>query len=557
MRCLPWTLWRMATVDLLRLVTLTAAIVVTIAAFGAMIPQLAKGRLGPAEGFRFMLLAVVPMLQYALPFASGFASTLVYHRMAQDNEVLAAHAGGLGHRAVLAPALGVGLLLAVVLSVLSEAAIPSLLRSMERLIAADVAKMMVTRIQNGESLRFEGWVVHADSVKRVAPDPRSGAFDSMILRRVVALRLDEQKKIVREVTADRAQVWFFNDWPGATGRPEREDAVVLWMELGTVLAVEQGTATGISSNVPLSFELPGMFADDPKFFTMKGLIDLRSRPEAINYIERSRRALAFHMGERLWTSQILGALRATGEAAILDELGQPAFLRASSMAWSPRAKAWELSPGRDGVIELRFTHDGRVSRLVADRGWVATRMGFDPLVEPLSLLVTLEDVRILGEDGEATGAPRKRLERAGFVLAEDPVRPLLETPALDLLERALPLVESDTPDAFLVGPTRHLQREIRQLNDEVTSKQHERIASSIACFLMVVGGSVVALRLASALPLTVYLWCFMPAILTILATEAGQELTASVGAIGLPLLYSGVVGFAGYALATYAVVRRR
>ncbi len=123
MRCLPWTLWRMATVDLLRLVTLTAAIVVTIAAFGAMIPQLAKGRLGPAEGFRFMLLAVVPMLQYALPFASGFASTLVYHRMAQDNEVLAAHAGGLGHRAVLAPALGVGLLLAVVLSVLSEAAI--------------------------------------------------------------------------------------------------------------------------------------------------------------------------------------------------------------------------------------------------------------------------------------------------------------------------------------------------------------------------------------------------------------------------------------------------
>mgnify|MGYP000423281398 CR=1 FL=1 len=37
-----------------------------------------------------MLLAMPPMLQYALPFAACFGATLAYHRFAADNEAVAA-----------------------------------------------------------------------------------------------------------------------------------------------------------------------------------------------------------------------------------------------------------------------------------------------------------------------------------------------------------------------------------------------------------------------------------------------------------------------------------
>lgn len=545
----------MAGLDLIGQLSLTTAVVVTIAAFGAMVPQLAHGRLGPAEAVRFMLLAIVPMMQYALPFAGGFASTLVFHRMAQDNEVLAAHASGLSHRAVLAPALGIALGLAAIMSALSEGAIPSFLRSMERLIAADAAKILVSRIEGGEAVRFEGWIIHADSVKRVRPDPRSGAFDSMLLRRVVALRLDDQDRIEREVTADRAQVWFFNDWPGQN--ESRGDSVVLWMELGTVLAVEQGKASGTSSEVPLSFEIPGMFSDDPKFFTMRELARLRERPEEINYIDRLRRILAFHMGERLWTTHVRDALRSGGEARLVDELGRPAILRGRDIAWNHEEQAWIITPSADGSVELEIVQDERRTRLAGETGRLTTRMGFDPLSSPLTINITLDDVRILDGSGAPAGAPRKRIDRGALVLEQDPVPALLQVPALELLERARPIASGPARDPFIAGPTRDLDREIRRLNHEITSKQHERIAASIACFLMVIGGAVIALRLTAALALTVYLWCFLPAVATVMATEAGQELTASIGPVGLLLLYSGVAAFAAYTVAAYLLVRRR
>ena len=52
-----------------------------------------------------MGLAMVPMLQYVLPFAAGFGATLAYHRQTSENELTAAKASGVSHRALLMPAL--------------------------------------------------------------------------------------------------------------------------------------------------------------------------------------------------------------------------------------------------------------------------------------------------------------------------------------------------------------------------------------------------------------------------------------------------------------------
>ncbi|MGA1709405.1 MAG: LptF/LptG family permease, partial [Phycisphaerales bacterium] len=91
---IPWLLHRSILGDLLRTTILVTTVLVTVIAFGAAVRPLAQNLLGPADLPRFLLLACVPMLQYALPFAAAFATVSVYHRMSVDREVQAMEAAG-------------------------------------------------------------------------------------------------------------------------------------------------------------------------------------------------------------------------------------------------------------------------------------------------------------------------------------------------------------------------------------------------------------------------------------------------------------------------------
>lgn len=88
----PWILWLHTFWSLWRLLLLTTGVLVTVLAFAASIKPVASGELPAAEAARFILLALLPMSAYALPFACAFASTLAYHRLATDLELTAAQA---------------------------------------------------------------------------------------------------------------------------------------------------------------------------------------------------------------------------------------------------------------------------------------------------------------------------------------------------------------------------------------------------------------------------------------------------------------------------------
>ncbi len=57
---LPLSIWRYLTSDLLRLVVLSAGVVVVVACFAVAVKPLADGRLGPIETLKYMLLAAIP-----------------------------------------------------------------------------------------------------------------------------------------------------------------------------------------------------------------------------------------------------------------------------------------------------------------------------------------------------------------------------------------------------------------------------------------------------------------------------------------------------------------
>jgi len=96
-----------------------------------------------------------------------------------------------------------------------------------------------------------------------------------------------------------------------------------------------------------------------------------------------------------------------------------------------------------------------------------------------------------------------------------------------------------------------------EIQREIVSKTHQRFAMSAACLVMVLIGATMAIKLRAALPLTVYLWAFLPALGAVLAISMGEQFAHQMGWPGLVLMWGAIVALAVYAGAIFRQVAKR
>lgn len=556
---LPATLWKHIGVELWRLLLLTAVILVTVIAFAAAIKPLADGKLGPAETIKFMFLAMPPMLAYAVPFAAGFAATLTYHRLNEDNEVIASFAGGISHRALLAPALASGLALSVVMAGLNESVIPRFLRSMEQLVTQDITKLMVWSIRRGEPLVMGSMHLHADDVRVLDPasDPRvaaTGATDWLELSGVVFADTDRWGKIRNEAIVRQAPVLII---PGESAEGRRVTTAWIYPRNGVGLRGSEGLMV-FDELDPMRMDIPNAFDDDPKYLTFTELASLRDEPDRMSFIRTRSRDLAHHLAERETTEQIAGDF-ARAERTRLERGGEPWVLRASGIRWDPREFMWRLIPPTgqsEVVIDRRRGASQNFSEIRATSAWLYTDLRTDENGIDLTLSLRLQGVTSRDGDDIADVGQREQQIFENIHPARDPLPELLTLGADELLAKASPRVDIDQPDPFLVPSVKEMRKRLGRLEREILSKQHERMAMASAALVMVLTGAISAVRLRGATPLAVYMWSFFPALGAVLTISAGQQVTHHQGAAGLILLWGGVLGLLAYTLRSYAKLRK-
>ena len=167
---MPGLLTRYVAVELCKTMFLTTAILVTVIAFGAAIKPLAQNLISGGDIIKYVMVASVPMLQYALPFAAGFAATLVMHRFAVDNELLAMSVSGLSYGRILRPLLLIGLGLFLFMMVLVNWGVPYFWARMEAMLARDVTRLLASSVRRGEAFSLGNTQIFADDVM-VIDDP--------------------------------------------------------------------------------------------------------------------------------------------------------------------------------------------------------------------------------------------------------------------------------------------------------------------------------------------------------------------------------------------------
>ncbi len=557
-----WTLWRAISIEFWRLLLLTTAVLVATIAFAITIKPLADGKLSPDQALRFMFYAIPPMLAYATPFAAGFAATIAIHRMSSENEVTAVYASGVSHKKFLVPSVVAGLMLGGAIYGLNDQVIPRFLKEMERMVTQDFAKIFVGSLQSGESARIGNNEIHADKIQRIEPERGSPVTDQYALYGVAIVKADEQGVVSIDGTAKRAwiqvrPVWSLNAEDQA--RIGNDDATAVLMKFIDLTIDRDGSPITVDPFTLPAFPIPRVFKDDPKFMTGAEMIALKSDPDQMNFVDHKR----INLAKGIASIDVFRDIRDRAGKGESIELTSPISQRVTILAggFAASSETWTLLPDRvTGAIEIQIMDaSGRIDRLRAASASLSPERARtnDPLSTPeinkptLSFVLDLQGVSILSDDNTST--QQSSTQYTGLRFDSDPLDQLLTHPSLELLEVAQPYInESSTQYAeFLVKPAERLRLQIEDLHREILSKQHERWAMAIATFVMVLAGSIIALRLREAQALAVYMWSFFPALGTIVVIAGGQSAVHEKGAPALPFIYIGVLGLLIYTLVSY------
>lgn len=551
-RGLPIQIWGSITGETLRLLIVSAMTLVGVIAFAVAVKPLSEGKVGASAAMTFMTIAMVPMLQYALPFAGGFAATLAYHRLSADNEGLAAMAGGLGHRWILAPAAAIGLALAIALGVASNTIIPRLFHAMERVLTRDAASVILSSVESGQSVvlgerKRDYWEVFAGRALRLKPE--GDARDHLALFNVLAVDVGRDGSAGGYISAERVDAWFFDD------RSQDEPGTAVQLRFSNALRTGADGGVFQEEFVSRRLRVPGAIRDDPKFLTWNEMSEVERRPEMLGGVEQRRRELERRLGALNTLRAVRTAVRA-GSAELLraaDGAGVSERLRifGSDLRWTDGKWTVSPEPGMDRLRLERIEASGAVALMSA----ASIEVLSDESLGAVRLVMS--DVLTAGRAGEP-GTRRDRVEIVGLRRPGAGAAP--ETPPLDskslLVEAGLVLGNPGPGDTEAVAAAaRDLRRKIKDVRREVMSKRHERLGYAAASLIMVVTGAVVGMRLRDSLPLPVYLWSFLPALFAVITVSAGQGLTHKTGSGGLFLLWGGVAALAVYTYFEYRKLR--
>lgn len=570
-----WTLLRHITFELWRYVLLITAVLVLVTAFGATVQHYAKGQLSAVDTLKFMGLAAIPMLAYAVPFSGALATTLAYHRLAQDRELMAAQAGGMSLPALLLPAMVAGVLLMATMLFLSEQVIPRFLQRMSEVASGQAAGIISRAIERGEAVQVEGYLLYADQVFTPAVN-EPGVQAHLVLLGAHIIRLDAQGEMASWGAAQRADLYVWQprevsemdlamdeDLSAAPGSTVSK--VQYWVKdaVGDAGLVAGGTLGSFSDTL----YMPSGGGDSPKFFTWSEMRRAYRDPDPMGPIDAQRRDLAFHLALRMVIDRIVNDLRSGGAVQLQGADGSTLIVRAGGIEWDETDSAWRLEPRPSQPITIeryRSLSGGsrQVDRFELGSATVDASLTGDPTNRGMELILEGKNVRTALAERPGTealvGGVREAMTLGPLLVESDPVSSTLSMSSEELFAA----VEEHNrrwggEDPFLTPPTSDLRKRIDKARKQILGTHHERLALGAAALLLTIAGAVAAIRFQERPPLTAYLAAFVPALGMVLAVSSGQEMVDDYGAIGLPVLWGGLVVLGGLVVWVSMRIARR
>ena len=515
---MPSILLRHIVADLVRILLLTASVLVAVIAFGAAIRPIMQNLLGAEDLLPFVTQASVPMLQFALPFSGAFAATIVYSRLAADNEVLAMSAAGLSYRRVLMPAVVLGAVLFLVMAVLVDAAVPRFWTSMQRLLTRDVTRLFVAAVDRREALVIGNTQLYADDAI-VTPfedaEKTGGPITRLTLAGVAAVELGDDGRPTTEFTAEFATVDVYRDNDSAY--------LKLLLRNATAYDSQEGALVFVPQAEPEAIDLGKGIRLKPKDLDFRGLMRVWSDIERYHGVAEPRaRAAAALAALDSWRA-IVDRLASDGAVRMVDAAGRRTYEIRNA-----RVDGEKLLPRAGETFELVEIDRGSAARRASVREAALRRDTRLRTGDPTFELVTnIKDIAGADSGTASRWPPRVTGLRPSALVAKDRSQATVAELSAESQAATGDAVQGDVlgpAKAGVAKAARDMSEAVRLVRADIVARIVQRINQSLCAPLLLILGAILAIRLRGANPLHVYMFAFVPAIANILLISGGEQM---------------------------------
>lgn len=533
---MPWTLYRYILHDLVKVLTLSTVVLVLVISVAAAIKPLSDGVLDAVSMAKFVFYTTPTMVQFVLPVAGAFASTLVYSRMTANNEIFACSVSGLSYRAIALPVvvLGLGLTLAAYFS--SNFVVPTFYRTTKQIVQHDLTELLVNCVQQGRPLILDdqGLILYADEATQIEPTAemiRQLQSDMpptqlVMLSGLAVAELDAQGRVGSDNTAEKAVALLF-EVDGQTWVTLRLENVARFLPMKG----EWGFSDGVDHP---QFAIESPFRDHPRFLTWTELRRLSREPDRYDKVREAKQQLVAAIAAERLLQQIRRTLKGgiilSGPGDQTYELISPTVERAGQNL--------NLASRDQIMVRLeKFTSDRPAVQFLAPVGrlWIEVD---GPVLEP-RVSIELSDVRVLDRRLSDRGT-EKSVETVKRVRWPEP---LLDS--IDQEHSVLELLDSSSEFGHVPAVREAhatLRYQLKRLVRRIIGQVSERMATSISCVLVLLLGALLSMHMRSSLPLVIYLYSFLLTVVAVIITRSGGNLIINLdysATVGLLVIWSG------------------
>jgi len=515
---MPWTLYRYILGDLLRLLAISAAVLLLEVSAATAVKPLSEGLLGPQNLLKFVIFTSPSMLQFITPFAGAFAATVVFCRLKNDNEILACAVGGMSYRAVLLPVLVLGLLLTATLFYMSNWWAPRFYRNRQEMLMTENPRLLLELVGQGRPFRLRNYTVYADMAQegKIPEEARQQEVPPvrrLLLYGVAVGQYDDKGAMRSEATAELADVYLFRHEGKAYVTMRLQDVVVYRPADGSLLASKEVRIPRQRLVGPMDLE------DQPRFLSWPELHAQPGNPDRFEKVRTARRALYAAMVQQRILDEMRRSLRRPGGTVELAVEGRERY----RLSGAPTAEATEglvLAASGSEPVRVEDMVGPSVRRTITAQKAKITVELDDPEPDP-QVAIELSEAQVRDRrSGATTGHQELVLPRGQWpqaVLAE-----LAGAPSATLIEaaRSQPYRDDEVVGQRLekleVTIGQYLQRGLAQL--------HERAATALAALLVLLLAAVLGIRQGGGMVLVVFFWAFLTATVVVFIIEGGHEL---------------------------------
>lgn len=151
-------------VELLKTFALSTGAITLFLSLANALGELRERGLGPIDSAQLVVFLVPAMLVFSMPIAALLTTTLVYGRLASDNEITACRASGISMGTLLRPVLVLGLLIGGLTFVLHDRVIPWSRGQAEITVKKNIERIFFHNIRTKQRANFGDFTMRAEMV---------------------------------------------------------------------------------------------------------------------------------------------------------------------------------------------------------------------------------------------------------------------------------------------------------------------------------------------------------------------------------------------------------